>query len=275
MISVVILTFNEEINIDRCLNSVKWSDDVLLMDSGSIDKTVEIGEKHGARVLTRKFDTFANQRNFAMENGEFRHHWVLHLDADEVVTDELRDEILALVIGGNDKFPVYRVPSRIIFMNTWLKHAGMYPSYQVRFGRARELRFIDYGHGQREIQSADLVGTLAAPLDHYNFSKGINDWFSRHLRYAKAEAEQHRAEHQVSIECNQFVSRNSTERRRALKKIAHFMPFRPVLRFFYVYVFRAGFLDGRAGFHYALMMTIYQYFIDVNKSEIRVEREGK
>ena len=275
MISIVILTFNEQLNIQRCLDSVKWSSDIVLMDSGSTDSTVQIAEKFGARILTRKFDTFAHQRNHAMQVGSFRNAWVLHLDADEVVTDSLRDEMLAVVESGAQKFPVYRVPSKIIFMNRWLKHAGMYPSYQVRFGRAEELRFIDYGHGQREVQSADQVGTLESPLDHYNFSKGINDWFLRHLRYAKAEAEQSFEDQPASVNLAQITSMNSTQRRRSLKKLASRMPFRPLLRFMYVYVFCGGFLDGRAGFHYARMMAIYQYFIDSNQFEIRTSRGNK
>jgi glycosyltransferase involved in cell wall biosynthesis len=275
MISVVILSFNEAVNIQRCLDSVKWSDDILLMDSGSIDDTVEIARRNGARVLTRKFDTFANQRNHAMQAGEFKHQWVLHLDADEVVTDALRDEMLAIARNVSGEFPVYRIPSRIIFMGSWLKHAGMYPSYQVRFGRNEELRFADHGHGQREVQSADKVGTLSSPMDHYNFSKGINEWFARHLRYARAEAELAFSGEEVSTEFRHLASSNSTLRRRALKKIAYQMPLRPALRFFYVYFVRAGFLDGRAGFHYAVMMAIYQYFINANESEMKAKRDGK
>lgn len=275
MISIVILTFNEAQNIQRCLDSVKWSNDIVLMDSGSTDATVQTAENFGARILTRKFDTFANQRNYAMQRGDFRNNWVLHLDADEVVTDALRIEMQSIVEKSSAEFPVYKVPSRIIFMDKWLKHAGLYPSYQVRFGRSEELRFVDYGHGQRETQPADKVGTLDAPLDHYNFSKGVNDWFLRHLRYAKAEAEQSFVEQAASIEFTHLISVNSTQRRRSLKQLASYLPFRPTLRFIYVYFFRGGFLDGRAGLHYAFMMAIYQYFIDVNQREIRSGQKNK
>jgi glycosyltransferase involved in cell wall biosynthesis len=275
MISVVILTFNETINIQRCLDSVKWSDDILVMDSGSTDDTVEIARRNGARVLSRKFDTFANQRNHAMQNGALKNQWVLHLDADEVVTEALRKEMLAIAGKAPGEFPVYRIPSRIIFMGSWLKHAGMYPSYQVRFGRNEDLRFADHGHGQREVQSAEKVGTLSSPMDHYNFSKGINEWFARHLRYARAEAELAFSDTELATQYRDLASTNSTLRRRALKKIAYRMPLRPALRFFYVYIVRAGFLDGRAGFHYAVMMAIYQYFINANESEWKAMRDRK
>jgi glycosyltransferase involved in cell wall biosynthesis len=267
MISVVILTFNEAGNLPRCLESIRWCDDVLVMDSGSTDDTTAIARAAGARVLTRPFDTFANQRNHAMEQGALRHLWVLHLDADEVVSTELRDELQALAAGSSAGQPVYRVPSKLIFMGRWLRYSGMYPAYQVRFGRREQLRFIDHGHGQRESVSPDQVGTVSAPFDHYNFSKGINDWFARHLRYARAEAEQALAERRQPLHWSDLLGRDPTQRRRALKRLANRMPFRPALRFLYAYVVRRGFLDGIAGFRYARMLGIYQYFIDLNMLE--------
>jgi glycosyltransferase involved in cell wall biosynthesis len=267
MISVVILTLNEADNLPRCLESIRWCDDVLIMDSSSTDDTAAIAQAAGARVLTRPFDTFANQRNHAMEQGALRHPWVLHLDADEVVTSELRDELQALAAGTNAGQPVYRVPSKLIFMGRWLRYSGMYPAYQVRFGRREHLRFVDHGHGQRESLPPEQVGTVSAPFDHYNFSKGINDWFARHLRYARAEAEQALAERREALHWGHLLGRDPTVRRRALKRLANRMPFRPALRFAYAYFVRRGFLDGVAGFRYARMLGIYQYFIDLNMLE--------
>lgn len=269
MISVVILTLNESVNLPRCLESVRWSDDVVVVDSGSTDDTVAIARAAGAKVLTRPFDSFAAQRNHAMLAVEFRNPWVLHLDADEVVTPELRDEMNAIASRPVTPFPVYQLPSRLIFMGQWLRHAGMYPAYQVRLGRADLLRFVDHGHGQREVQAPELVGTCSAALDHYNFSKGINDWFSRHLRYARREALQAIDETGTAYTWQNPWRGDSTARRRALKNFANRMPLRPLLRFIYVYFVNRGFLDGRPGLHYALMMAIYQYFIDLNEGEVR------
>jgi len=272
MISVVILTLNEADNLPRCLASVAWSDDVVVLDSGSTDATVEVASAHGARVLVRPFDSFAGQRNFAMEHAGFRHPWVLHLDADEVVTDALRAELAAIAGAQASEFPVYRVPSKILFMGRWLKHAGMYPSYQVRFGRRDALRFVDHGHGQREVQPPEQVGTLRNPLDHYNFSKGVNDWFARHLRYAEREARLMLAEREQPLRIAQLASRDATERRRALKRLAGRLPLRPWLRFCYAGILRGGFLDGVAGLRYARMLAIYQQFIDLDLHELRAMR---
>lgn len=269
MISVVILTLNEAANLPRCLTSVAWSDDVVVLDSGSTDATVEVAQALGARVLVRGFDSFAGQRNFAMEQAGFRHPWVLHLDADEVVTPALRDELLAIASAADARFPVYRLASKIIFMGRWLKHAGMYPAYQVRFGRGEALRFIDHGHGQREVQPPDQVGTLHQPLEHYNFSKGVNDWFARHLRYAEREARLMLVEREQPLRLGQLFGRDATLRRRALKRLAARLPMRPWLRFFYAGILRGGFLDGVAGLRYARMLAIYQQFIDLNLQELR------
>lgn len=268
MISFVVLTFNEAGNLPRCLGSIKWSDDILVLDSGSTDGTVSIARAAGARVLVRAFDSFAAQRNHAMDHGNLRHRWVFHLDADEVVTDPLRAELLRIAAADAPHPPVYRVPSRMLLRGRWLRHAGQYPAYQVRFGRAGALRFVDHGHGQREVQSPDHVGTLREPLDHHNFSKGVNDWFSRHLRYAREEALQARRDQGVPLRHRSLFARDSTQRRRALKALGARLPMRPVLRFLYAYVARMGFLDGRAGLDYALMVATYQLFIDLNEAEL-------
>lgn len=267
MISVVILTFNEADNLPRCLASVAWCDDILVLDSGSTDATIAIAEAAGARVIHRAFDTFAHQRNHAMEQGALRHDWVLHLDADEVVTPALRNELSALAASQSARYPVYRVPSRLLLMGRWLRYSGMYPAYQVRFGKREKLRFVDHGHGQRESVAPDQVGTVTAPLDHYNFSKGSNDWLERHRRYARGEAAQALLDRDQPLRLSQLFANDPTERRRALKRLANRLPFRPALRFLYVYVVRLGFLDGHAGFRYAQMLASYQYFIDQNVLE--------
>lgn len=266
-VAVVVLTRNEADNLPRCLASVSWADDVLVLDSGSTDATVDIARAAGARVHERAFDSFGAQRNHAMEHCGLSSPWVLHLDADEVVPPALRDELLAITRDPAAR-DAWRIPARILLEGRWLRHAGLYPSYQVRFGRREVLRFIDHGHGQREALDADRVGTVTAPLDHHNFSKGMNDWFARHLRYARDEALQELAAGQRAPRPVDLVSRDPTRRRRALKHASQRLPLRPLARFVYVYLLRGGVLDGRAGLRYATMLAIYQYFIDCNRREL-------
>jgi glycosyltransferase involved in cell wall biosynthesis len=272
MISVLILTYNEETNIGDCLDSVAWTDDVLVLDSGSTDRTCPIAEEHGARVMCRPFDNFANQRNYGLNQGELKHDWVLHLDADERVTPELRDEIKRKAREG--AHDAYRIPSKLMFRGRWLKHAGMYPTYQIRFGRRDALTFKQVGHGQRGRSVGGAVGTLAEPLLHYAFSKGINHWFERHARYAQAEAEHAMQARESAIDWRGLIGADPQRRRRALKDLSYRLPFRPLFRFFYMYVVKRGFLDGRPGLDYCLMLGVYEYMIGVHMREKRWNRKA-
>ncbi len=268
-VSVLILTLNEQENIARCIQSVSWSDDIVVLDSFSSDDTVEIATSSGARVQQRAFDDFAGQRNHALDSITFQHDWVLHLDADEVVTSSLRDEIAEVI--ADPSFSAYRIASKLMFMGRWLRFSGMYPSYQVRLGRRDSLRFEQVGHGQRESQRTGRIGTLKHPYLHHGFSKGLADWIERHNRYSTDEAE---FEMQASSGGNLwirdlFMFSDRTRRRRALKLLAARLPCRPLLRFIYMYVLRLGFLDGRPGLIYCRLLAMYEYWIALKVRELK------
>jgi glycosyltransferase involved in cell wall biosynthesis len=265
MISVLVLTLNEEVNIAECLGSVAWADDVLVLDSGSEDATVEIAKENGARVMYRPFDNFASQRNYGLEEGNLRYDWVLHLDADERVTPDLRDVLQKK--ARHAAMRAYRVPSKLMFRGTWLKYSGMYPTYQVRFGRRDALTFQQVGHGQRSELSPDRLGTIDEPLLHYAFSKGVADWVERHNLYSNDEAKHALEACNRSINWSGVVSGDAQLRRRALKDLSYRLPFRPLLRFLYVYVGQLGFLDGRPGFDYAMLLAFYEYMIGLKRRE--------
>jgi glycosyltransferase involved in cell wall biosynthesis len=266
-VSVLILTRNEESNIARCLDSVAWSDDVVVLDSGSTDRTVEIAISRGARVLHRPFDDFATQRNFGMQSAELKHDWVLHLDADEVVPAALAKEI-ATTISDSPK-DAYRLASKLMFMDRWLRFSGMYPVYQVRLGHKDKLRFRQSGHGQREISENLQLGTLREPYQHFNFSKGLSDWIERHNRYSTEEAmmELRMGEHPEPM-CHDDTGSASMRRRRLLKRISTRLPFRPTMRFVYMYILRLGFLDGRPGWVYCRLMAGYESWIVLKRREL-------
>lgn len=254
-VSTLLLTYNEEINLPSVLRSLEWCDDIVVVDSGSSDNTVEIAKAAGARVLLRKFDNFAQQRNWGLENGNFRHEWVLHLDADELVTDTFVQKLDAL--QPNENIDAYNIPSKLIFLGRWIRHAGMYPTYQVRLGHRDRLRFIQVGHGQREDVSPSRVGTFDEPYLHYSFSHGMGRWLTKHIQYAKDEA-QLVLEYRMNGAARSGTG--STEKRRAAKIRAARIPavLRPFARFLYIYVFRQGFRDGRGGLAYALMLSVYE-----------------
>lgn len=271
-VSVLVLTLNEEQNIAACLDALQGFDDVVVLDSFSKDRTVELAESMGARTVQRAFDNFAGQRNFALDQIGFKHEWVLHLDADEVLTPELRDEIRHAI--ANAAYDAYRIPSRLMFLGQWLRHSGMYPTYQVRLGRAAKLRFAQVGHGQRETLDAARIGTLQNAYLHYSFSKGLSDWFERHNRYSTDEAKATVARLQpgARIDWAGLVSLESTRRRRALKDLSVHLPIRPLARFLYMYVLRLGFLDGRAGWIYCRLIAIYEFMIVAKAREMSGRR---
>ncbi len=271
-VSVLVLTFNEEDNLPRCLASVAWADDVLVVDSFSTDRTVEIARQHGARVLQRAFDTFADQRNFGVDHGDLRHGWVLHLDADEVVPDDLRAEMLRIARTGGQ--PAYRVASKMMFQGQWLRYAGMYPAYQVRFGQRDRLRFKQVGHGQREDLPPEEVGTLEHDLEHYSFSKGLHEWFAKHNRYSSDEAAEALRQRAGAVDWAALAAPDRTRRRRALKALAARMPMRPSLRFLYMYLLRRGFLDGRAGLTYCRLLSTYEAMTVAKERELRLRQRG-
>jgi glycosyltransferase involved in cell wall biosynthesis len=272
MISVLILTLDEEINLAACLDSVQWSDDVLVVDSFSRDHTVEIARARGARVAQNRFVDFAQQRNFGLDQPGWKHEWILHLDADERVTPALRDEMLAAVRAGERD--AFRVASKMMFMGRWLKHSGMYPWYQVRLGRRAALRFVQVGHGQREALPPERIGTLREPMLHFSFSKGIADWVEKHNRYSTAEARHALTETGMGIEWGALWSGDGVQRRRALKALFRHLPCRPTLRFLYMYLFRLGFLDGRAGLTYCRLLRWYEWMIVLKTAELRRAQRG-
>jgi len=268
--SVLILTFNEESNITACLDSVAWADDVVVLDSFSHDRTVALAESKGARIFQRMFDDFGSQRNYALDEIEFKHNWVFHLDADERFNEELRAECERVI--GLDEKSAYFVPNRIIFLGKWIKRCTRYPYPQVRLIKRGEVRFAKSGHGQREDQVQRGVGHIHVPYDHFNFSKGIEDWIAKHNRYSSEEARlASEIERRPLLEC---FSADSMTRKRALKSWFVHMPGRPLIKFLYLYVIQFGFLDGMPGFVYCRLQMIYESMIVIKIKELQNQRSN-
>jgi len=262
-VSCLILTFNEEANLESCLKALSWCDDIVVLDSGSTDRTEKIALDHGARLIFRSFDNFANQRNFGLDKGKFRHDWVLHLDADEIVTTQF---VLRLnQLRPTPSIRAYKMPSKIILMGRWLRYSGMYPAYQVRLGHRDHLRFKQVGHGQREDLEPAKIDLFDEPYLHFCFSHGLVNWLEKHVKYAADEAKliSERTKHDRNV--RDIFALNGTDRRRAFKALTDLTPgfLRPFARVFYVLVLRRGFLDGWPGFIYAFMLSIYEGMITI------------
>ncbi len=272
MISVLILTLNEEVNLPGCLESVQWSDDVVVFDSFSDDRTIEIAEQAGARVFQRRFDNYANQRNAAFTDVEYKYPWILMLDADERTTPEMVAEIKGIVSGGETPITLYRLRRKDMFMGKWLRRSSGYPTWFGRFFRAGTVTV------EREINEEyhtdGEIGLLSSHLWHYPFNKGISYWFERHNRYSSMEAVSLAAETKDALPWHLLSSQDPAERRKILKQIAYRLPGRPVLIFMYLYFFRLGLLDGFPGFTFCVLRMIYEFMIDVKIRELHRRRQG-
>jgi glycosyltransferase involved in cell wall biosynthesis len=274
-ISVLVLTLDEELNLPRCLESLRWCDDVVVLDSGSKDRTAAIAREFGARVIERPFDNWASHQNWALQSIDFRHPWLYYSDADEVVTPELRDEMIAIASASEQPHVGYRVRYKNYFLGRWIRHCGIYPTWVLRFYRPEKVRYERLVNPTASVDGS--VGLLREHFLHFSFNKGLQAWFDKHNRYSTAEAiETLRELRDGRIDwAGLFDPRNPARRRVALKHLSFRLPFRPLLRFLYMYVLKLGFLDGAAGFHYCALLSIYEYMIVLKAKELRRRDRGE
>jgi glycosyltransferase involved in cell wall biosynthesis len=259
-VSVLVLTKNEQRDLPACLESVSWSDDIVVYDSFSTDQTALIAEQFGARVVKREFDNWSAHQNWGLRNLQFKHSWVFYIDADERMTPQLAANVKS-VTGNAGDYVAFRVQRRDFFMDTWLKHVQTSPFY-LRLFRPEKMRY------ERLVNPVSLadgpVGSVAGYLDHFPFSKGIGHWFERHNSYSTLEARQiaqNRRDRVAFSLRKAFTAPDFHERRFHQKELFYRIPFRPSVKFCILYFGKRGFLDGRAGFQYAILQAIYEYMI--------------
>lgn len=266
-ISVLILTRDEEQDLPGCLRSLAWSDDIHVYDSMSSDRTVDIAQQFGAKVVQRPFDNWAAHQNWGLKNIPFRHPWVYYSDADERVTPELLAAMQQAVAAPGDNV-AFRVKRRDHFMGRWLRHVTPSP-FNIRLFRPDHIRY------ERLCNPVTLVdgqtSNIDAHFDHYPFSKGMAHWLDKHNRYSSLEAEQilqNRLNEQTFSVWRAFFETDRNERRFHQKALYYRLPFRPMVMFMLLYVLRGGFLDGRAGLTYSLLRAVYEYMIVLKVREL-------
>lgn len=273
MISVLILTKNEEQDLPGCLASVAWCDDIHVFDSESTDGTVEVARAHNATITTRTFDGYARQRNAALQL-PFRYPWVLVLDADERPTPELSTELQQVVRAAPEDISAFRLRRRDFLWGTWLRHAQLTPFY-VRLLRPERVHYTRDINEVVEVQGR--IGELAAPLDHLAFSKGLTHWMSKHNAYSTREAELLASGDAVRAASlrEALTARNFHERRVAQKALFYKLPGRPLIKWLYMMFIRGAILDGHAGVTYATLQAFYEYLIETKRIELERLRRGE
>jgi glycosyltransferase involved in cell wall biosynthesis len=268
-VSVLILTLNEEVNIEACLASARWSDDIVVLDSGSTDRTVELATTAGARVVTRPFDNYAAQRNFGLQQIPWRNPWVLMLDADEVVSPELARELAARVASAPASLCLLRFRRKDFFFGTWIRGSGGYPSWFPRLARVGRCWVEREFNEQYETDGE--TGELQEHLHHFPFNKGLTAWIDKHNRYSSMEAEliyRGLSEHDRPGVRGLF-SADPLVRRRAMKQGLYSLPARPLVVFCGLYFIKLGFLEGRAGLTFSVLRAWYEFLVNTKVRELR------
>jgi glycosyltransferase involved in cell wall biosynthesis len=271
-VSILILTLNEESNLGGCLESVKDFDDIVVFDSFSKDRTVEIARERGARVVQRTFDNWSSHQNWAMENIKFAHDWVFYLDADERMTDALKQELLQIASNASESKVAFYCGRKNYFMGRWIKRS-MPPGLIMRFFRPQHIRF------ERLVNPTPVItgehGYLSNYFIHYNFSKGLSEWIEKHNNYSRMEAMEGLKLLRGELgEQPSLWSKDKALRRKAMKNLSFRMPFRPALKFAYMYFVRLGIFDGLAGLTYCTLQAFYEYMIVVKMRELRRREKG-
>jgi glycosyltransferase involved in cell wall biosynthesis len=269
-VSVLVPTLDEELNLPDCLDSVQWADEVFIVDSYSHDRTLEIGRARGAQVVQHPFDSYSRQKNWALDTLPFRNDWVLIVDADERVTPDLRCEI-ERVLSSAATFEGYYVNRRFIFLGTWVRHAGWYPSWNLRLFRHRLGRYDD-----REVHEHIVLngraGYLRNDLVHLD-QRGLEAYIARHNRYSTLEAAARlKAERNAADRARLPVSllASPVQRKRFVReRIWPAVPLKPFALFVYMYVLRRGFLDGRAGLALCVFHAFQEFMVGLKLAELR------
>ena len=270
-LSIIVLTDNEAENLPRCLESVAGFGEIVVVDSSSTDGTQEIACNAGARVFQHPFESFAQQRNWALENCDLQTSWVLFLDADEVATPEFRDAVARAVQSAHDSVGGFYCCWKMMLGSRWLRRSDSFPKWQFRIVRLGRATFSDSGHGQKEGAVEGEIRYIREPYLHYALSKGWESWWAKHNQYSSQEAAD-RLQRSVSW-CDLFA-RDPSRRNRALKPLMSRIPAWPLWRFLHMYILRGGFLEGREGFAYCASIAWYEFLIRLKMAELRRKRSA-
>ncbi len=232
-ISIVIITHNEAKNIVECLESVKWADEIVVLDSFSDDETVEICRRYTDKVFQSKFSNFSLQKNMVLDRAN--NEWVLSLDADERVSPQLREKIVSIVRENSLENAGYFIPRRNYFFGRWVRHCGLYPDYVLRLFRKSKGRFKDeFVH--ESVALDGRAGYMDEPLEHFTY-RDIDGFIERIKHYTTLSVKQMQRDKRKSRWFNLIVN--------------------PFAAFTKMYFIKKGFLDGSLGF---VVCVLYSYY---------------
>ena len=272
-ISAIILTYNEEQNIQACLDSVKdFVRDIFIVDSFSTDQTSSMVKQYTDKIFQHEFENYGKQRNWALDNLPIKTEWVLNLDADHRVSEKLRSELIELFSGNIDNdINGFLTSRKTMFLGKWIKHGGHYPVYHAVLFKKGYGFCENTNYDQHFIVKEKLKTTKGEIEDIVTDS--LSNFISRHNRWASLEAVESLLNEEKNNQINQNYFGNPIERRRFLKKNIYMkLPIfvRPFIYFFYRYFLKLGFLDGKEGliFHF-LQGLWFRFLVDAKIYEMK------
>ena len=275
-ISVMIPTLNEAEHIAEAVANALKVGDVFVLDSGSSDGTIELAREAGATVVEHAWEGYARQKNWGLNNLPFRGDWVFILDADERIKPDLRRELLE-VARKDEPFDGWYVNRLNLLLGRPIRHGGLYPSWNLRFFRLGKAHYEDRSVHEHMICPGP-TGYLKGEMLHIR-RETISDYIDKHIRYADLESDEWvKLKLGVSTGADtRTLFRDILRTRQWLRRnVWPKCPFRPTLRFVYMYFVRFGVLDGYAGFHLAMLMASYEYMISLlYKDKMMRIREGR
>jgi glycosyltransferase involved in cell wall biosynthesis len=263
--SVLIIAYNEEDCIAACLESVGWSDDIMVVDSISTDRTTAIlAEYPAVRVVQRAFDDYASQRNFGLHQGEFRNDWVLIIDADETCPAALRREILDAIATMTPDVSTFRLRRRTWFLGSALSHNSLTGVWLDRLVRPMDVRFFGILHEKPAFSGRSR--SLRERLDHYPYRKGITHWMRRRNWYSSLAASMEIAG-RPPLRLADVLAADPVSTRRWLNAVYRRLPARWLIFLLYNVLVKWCFLDGVKGMHMVLLETSYEFLTAVKVRE--------
>ena len=272
MISAIILTLNEADDLPHCLDSLDWTDQNFILDSGSTDDTCEIALSMGAAVYKNKFNGFGQQRCWAIDNIPVKSDWILFIDADEVCTPKFASAALEAIRNSKNDTAGFYCCWKLMLYGKWLKFSDSFPRWQFRILKKGKARYRDAGHAMKESDIQGKLEYLREPYLHYAFSKGWTFWFNRHNKYSTLEALERS---KTKFKLSQTLNKDQSVRKEAIKQYVTILPGRPILRFFHAYFLKGGIFEGFPGLLYSLNISIYEYMIQLKMLEFKLNSRKK
>ncbi|MDI6802234.1 MAG: glycosyltransferase family 2 protein [Bacteroidota bacterium] len=250
-ISVCVISFNEERNIEDCLKSVSWADEIIMVDSFSTDRTIELAKQYTSKIFVRKWEGYSEAKNFAVQNAS--NNWILSIDADERVTPELKNEIISVINDSSKRYTGYKVARQAYFLGKWIKHSGWYPGYVIRLFRKDSGTFSNSRVHER-FELVGETGTLNNPLLHFT-DDNLLHYFNKFNKY-------------TSLAADDLEEKGTPFR-------IWYLFIKPIYTFFKMFILKRGFLDGLHGFVLSVLSSAYVFTKYAKLWEIKLSKTNK